>query len=141
MLRKAVTVHSAPEGEVRIPPGWLAELGMTEGGQASAQIASGRLVLASSRDIRQMQSELWELSRGLEELRDRLAEMSRELPEPSDAMLRAEVPADVEADVQGTLECIVSDDLDPAIEKLRAAAAVTAEQLRRHWERRRDGQL
>src|SRR5262245_9584404 len=130
MLRRLVTVHSAPENEVRIPAGWLAEMKLADGDPAAAQIAGGRLVLAAPRNIRQVQSELWELARGLAELRDRLAELSRELPEPPDAMLRAEVPADVEADVQGTLQCIVSDDLDPAVEKLRAAAAVTAEQLR-----------
>jgi antitoxin component of MazEF toxin-antitoxin module len=139
MLRRPVTVHAALENEVRIPADCLAEMGVPEGGPASVQAARGRLVLVTPRSVRQVQAELWELARGLEDLRDRLTEMCRELPEPPDPMLRAEVPADVEADIQGTLECVVSDDLDPAIEKLRAAAAVTAQELREHWERNRPG--
>jgi hypothetical protein len=137
MRRRPVTVRSAPENQVRVPADCLAEMGFAEGGPASVQVSRGRLVLTAPREIREVQSELGQLARELESLRDRLAEVVGELPEPADAVLRAEMPADVGTDLLGTLEVVLNDDIDPAIQKLHAAATVTDEQLRDHWRRNR----
>ena len=137
MRRRPVTVRSAPENQVRVPADCLDELGFAEGGRASVQVSRGRLVLTAPREVREVQSELGQLARELESLRDRIAEVVGELPEPADAVLRAEVPADIGTDLLGTLEVVLNDDIDPAIRKLRAAATVTDEQLMDHWRRHR----
>ena len=135
MPRKRVILRSAPEDQVHVPAELLAAMRVADGGTVSAQVSPGRLVLTAPREIGEVQSELGRVARELQGLRDRLADMAGELPEPAEAVLRAEVPPDVESDVLGTLEVVLNDDIDPALRKLRAAAAVTPEQLRDDWRR------
>ena len=135
MPRKRVILRSAPEDQVHVPAELLAAMRVADGGAVSAQASPGRLVLTAPREIGEVQSELGRVARELQGLRDRLADMAGELPEPAEAVLRAEVPPDVETDVLGTLEVVLNDDLDPALRKLRAAASVTPEELRDEWRR------
>ena len=74
----------------------------------------------------------------LETVQSRLRRMADEVPEPPDGMLEHEMPYDLHAELLTTLECVAEDDLDGAIETLRAAAAATPEQLRRLWEEARE---
>jgi hypothetical protein len=70
------------------------------------------------------------ISLGLRRLRD-------SLPEPSTGMLEGEEPNSVAAELAGTVECVIHDDIEPAISKLRKAATVPQEELRREWRERR----
>lgn len=70
----------------------------------------------------------------LDGVRQEIEETIREIPEPPAEMLEHRVPYDVPAEIRVTLECVLADDVVPAAEKLRAAAAVTPEQLRADWE-------
>jgi hypothetical protein len=76
----------------------------------------------------------------LEAVQGRIRRMADEVPEPPDEMLEHEMPYDLHAELLTTLECVAEDDLDGAIEKLRAAAAATPEQLRRLWEEGREAE-
>lgn len=70
------------------------------------------------------------ISLGLRRLRD-------SLPEPTEGMLEGEEPNSVAVELAGAVECVLHDDLEPAISKLRKAATVTREELAREWRERR----
>jgi hypothetical protein len=71
----------------------------------------------------------------LDGVREEIEETIREIPEPPAEMLEHAIPYDVPAEIRGTLECVLADDVVPAAEKLRAAAQATPEQLRADWEK------
>ena len=63
---------------------------------------------------------------------DRLQRVHDDLP-PSrnrEAMLEHRVPYDLATEITGTIECVLADQLRPAMEYLEAASRVTAEGLR-----------
>lgn len=66
------------------------------------------------------------ISLGLRRLRD-------SLPEPSTGMLEGEEPNSVAAELAGTVECVIHDNIEPAISKLTKAATVTREELIQEW--------
>ncbi len=73
---------------------------------------------------------------------DLLEEVYAGLPPPADIEDRQEgrKPYDVPTDILATIECVLEDDLRPAIETLRRSAAATDERLaneHRHWLHRR----
>lgn len=70
------------------------------------------------------------ISLGLRRLRD-------SLPEPSAEMLEGEEPTSVAAELAGVVECVIHDDIEPAISKLKKAATVTREELVQEWRERR----
>ena len=127
MNRRPVTVHAAPENEVHFPSAWLSELGFAVGQPATVEVARGRLVLTRQSDIRGVQNELTAVADGLQGLRDRLAAAALQLPEPAESG-GSEGP-DLEGDMLGTIECVIGDEIDPAIRKLRVAAGITPEEL------------
>lgn len=73
---------------------------------------------------------------GLDAIRQEIDEVIREIPEPPEEMLEHRIPYDVPAEIRGALECVLADDVIPAIGKLRAAAEATSEGLRAEWEER-----
>lgn len=90
-------------------------------------------------DVRALQKRTGEAADELAGIRHRLLDIVSGLPEPAVDVLENEAPADVETELLGAVECVVNDDIDPAIRKLRAASQVTAEQLRADWERSKAG--
>jgi len=128
MNSSPVTVHSAPDQEIHIPAPWLVELGLAEGQPATVEILRGRLVLTRPRDLRSVQGELTAVAEAMESLRDRLAAAARQLPEPLETGSGSEA-LDLEGDILVTIECVIGDEIDPAIRKLRIAAAITPEEL------------
>jgi hypothetical protein len=72
---------------------------------------------------------------------DLLEEIHEGLPPPADIDDRQEgrKPYDVATDILGTIECVVCDDLWPAIESLVRSAQVTDEDLRRAFYGRPQG--
>jgi hypothetical protein len=73
------------------------------------------------------QAELREIARELSTLCLRLDAMHDRLPEPLNAiaMLLGEEENNVAMEVRGAIECVLNDDLRPAIRDLQAAALYT----------------
>lgn len=61
-------------------------------------------------------------TRDLREIRERVQTYIDGLPKVSDEELEAQ--ATLEAELLGLLECLVADDLDPALAKLESLAAL-----------------
>ena len=83
------------------------------------------------------QAALAEVALELVATADRLQRIHDELPaSPNrDAMLEHRVPRDVATEIAATVECVLVDEIRPAIEYLEAVSRVTAEELReRHRE-------
>lgn len=71
-------------------------------------------------------------------LTERLTEIAEGLwiDPDSEAMYNGEEPYSVAVDLKGAIECSVSDDLHPAVRRLRHAAKATEESLRREFAER-----
>ena len=80
---------------------------------------------------------LWLAADGIEAAGGLLRRVHGTLREPPEAMLLYEVPYDVEAEIRGTVETVLDQELGPVVERLRETATVTPEQLRSHWEEHR----
>lgn len=67
-----------------------------------------------------------------------LEEVHAGLPGPADIADRQEglLPYDVATDVLGTIECVLEDNLRPAVESLRGSARVTDADLERDYRER-----
>jgi hypothetical protein len=72
---------------------------------------------------------------------DLLESVHRDLPAPADVDDRHEhrKPFDVATDVLATIECVLEDNLRPAVASLQRAAQVTDADLRREFEEREGG--
>lgn len=77
----------------------------------------------------------WELQEAVELLEG----IHRDLPPPADLEDRQEhrKPYDVATEVFGTIECVLADELRPAIASLQRAAQATDESLRLEFEQNR----
>jgi hypothetical protein len=71
------------------------------------------------------QAELREIATELSTLCSRLGAIHDRLPEPPNAtaMLLGEEELDVAMEIRGAIECVLHDDLRPAIRDLHAAAS------------------
>jgi hypothetical protein len=78
------------------------------------------------------QSALAEIALELVAIADRLQQIHDRLPVPRnrEAMLEHRVAYDIATELAGTIECVIADQLRPAMEYLEAASRVTAEELR-----------
>ena len=125
-------------------PEWtLSVSGTAEGARLEMRTSRVRLVIApETLDMAapDLLSRVAGTADELESVQSRLRRMADEVPEPPDGMLEHEMPYDLHAELLTTLECVAEDDLDGAIEKLRAAAAATPEELRRLWEEAREAE-
>ncbi|HZF14182.1 MAG TPA: hypothetical protein VFE33_35750 [Thermoanaerobaculia bacterium] len=117
MIRRHATIFATGEEEVRVPPGCLAELGLAEGARVVVEAAPGRLLLTPYWDVQAVRADLHAIARDLAEVGSRLRRVTGLLPEPAEPAGAAEVGADL----LGTLECLLADDLDPALAKLQDA--------------------
>lgn len=124
MIRRYATILAAgKEDEVRVPPGCLAELGLDAGARVVVEAAPGRFLLTPAWDVQAVRADLDAIARDLAEAGRRLRRLTGLLPEPAEPADAAEVGADL----LGTLECLLADDLDPALAKLRDAMGLLQE--------------
>jgi hypothetical protein len=88
---------------------------------------------------REAQRELAVIALELVAIEERLERLANSLPVPANQvdMLEHRAPYDVATELAGTIECVVGDEIRPAIEYLEGAARVTAEELRRRFDRDR----
>jgi hypothetical protein len=132
LMRRTATVSADPGEGVRVPSDCLAELGLGEGARVVVEAIPGRLLLTPYWDVQAVGADLGEIARDLEEVRGRLLQLAGLLPETAvpEAAESALGPLKAEsagADLLGTLECILADDLEPALAKLQEAVALTRE--------------
>jgi hypothetical protein len=87
----------------------------------------------------QAQHAVGEIARMMLALVERLEEIAEGLHEPADAeaMYDGRKPYSVTVDLRGAIECSLSDDLRPAVQRLERAASATEESLRLDFEERR----
>jgi antitoxin component of MazEF toxin-antitoxin module len=130
MVRKVASVFPSRGEEVRLPPECLTEMGIAEGARVVLETRSGRLLLTPFWDVRTVHSDLGTIASELEEIRARLRRVARLLPESAESPA-PETPEmfAVGIDLLGTLECILADDLEPALAKLQEAVTLTLGQL------------
>ena len=125
MLRKPVTLRVAEEGEIRLPRECLAGLGLGAGSRGMVQVFQQRMLLVPLLEVPEVQMEIAafaeEMETGVGALERLLGGMPRKLEGQTSG---PEAGADVGADVRAALECVLHDDLRPAIRKLREAAGV-----------------
>src|SRR5262249_45668760 len=121
VMRRQATVVSSPDEEMRVPPGCLAELGLGEGARVVVEVTPGRLLLTPYWDAQAVRADLDGIARDLTEVRRRLRRVMGLLPEPAEPAASAEAGAEL----LGTLECLLADDLDPALAKLQQAVALS----------------
>jgi hypothetical protein len=91
--------------------------------------------------VAQAQAALGEVAYRLLALVDALEGVLRDLPRPADVADREEgrLPYDVTTDLLATIECVLEDELRPAIASLQRSAQVTDAELARdflEWQRR-----
>jgi hypothetical protein len=135
MVRRYVAVFPVAGGEeLRVPSEYLAEMGVAPGARVVLEAAPGRILLSTFWDVQKVRSDLGAIARDLEEIRGRLRRVAGLLPELTGggaAKMAEETPeiAEVGADLLGTLECILADDVEPALAKLQEAVAITLGQL------------
>lgn len=82
----------------------------------------------------EMQREIEEVASELDALARRLAAMAASIPEPEEAVLEGQAPWTLEAEMKGTLEIVVNDDLLPASKVLAELALATPDIVRERWE-------
>lgn len=120
-------------------PEWtLSVSGTAKGARLELRTSRVRLVIAPEVTVSDMLSQVEGTANELTAIQRRIRRMADEAPEPPDEMLEHEMPYDLHTELLTTLECVAEDELGGAIEKLRAAAAATPEQLRRLWEEGRE---
>jgi hypothetical protein len=84
------------------------------------------------------QAALAEIALQLVALEDRLTRIAESLPVPPDQndMLEHRIPYDLTTKLAGMIQCVVADEIRPAIEYLEGAARVTDDDLRREFGKR-----
>lgn len=120
-------------------PEWtLSVNGTAKGARLELRTSRARLVIAPEVTGPDLLSQALGTANELTAIQGRIRRMADEVPEPPDGMLEHEIPYDLQTELLTTLECVAEDHLEGAIEKLRAAASATPEQLRRLWEEGRE---
>jgi hypothetical protein len=76
---------------------------------------------------------LWGTIGTLQEVEDTLDSFAELMPDSPEDMLEYRVPYDSMLEVDGAIRCSLNDDLRPMIARLKLAAVVTDEDLRRDW--------
>lgn len=118
-----------------VQPAGMAEPG--EGGRIEVEICLNGAVARRIPVWLDARAALWLAAAGIEAAGELLRRVHGALPEPPERMLLYEVPYDVDAETRGTVETVLDQELGPVVERLRATATVTPEQLRSDWEEHR----
>jgi hypothetical protein len=112
----------------------LSASGLTGGVKVAARLSPGKIVFRPLVEPEDVQTVCLEVAGDLRESAERLEELKATLPDPPEEVLEYKVPYTVEANVLGTLECVLSGGVEPAIRSLEEAGTTTAKDLQRDWE-------
>ncbi|MFL6192786.1 MAG: hypothetical protein ACJ75H_01345 [Thermoanaerobaculia bacterium] len=98
----------------------LRRFGFEPGLEVILRFEKERVEICPRHSLEQVRKGLDSAARELKELRDRIQAYGRALPPAPDE--NPESPETLEAELLGLLECLLADDLDPAISKLQSVA-------------------
>lgn len=133
MVRRYAEVFPSRGEEVRLPPECLAVLGLAEGTRVVLEAGPGRLLLTPFWDLPAVRSDLGTITDDLREVRARLRRVTGLLPAPTEdsdpERSDTQEMFAVGLDLLGTLECILADDLEPALAKLQEVVVLTLGQM------------
>jgi hypothetical protein len=101
----------------------LRRFGFQEDQKVSVLFAPDRLIIRPRGMPDAIREKLLLAAKDLQEIRDRMEELRRQLPPVLDEDLEAEESA--EGELLGLLECLIADDLDPALQKMRSVSSVS----------------
>jgi hypothetical protein len=113
-LRKEGTAICLPMG--RSLSRTLERFGFAPGQEVVLRFHRERVEIVPRRSVGELRRRLSGEAGGLKDLRERIRTCIAGLPEVSDRDLEEQTTA--EAELLGLLECLVADDLDPAVAKL-----------------------
>jgi len=121
-------VRDEPDVKVLRVPGSLSPaLHLREGTQVVVRASRGCLLVLPEVDTKGLRARVAELAAELEAVQGRILEIAHTLPDLPGGLLGGEDPLSEELEILGTLECVVGDDIQPAIQKLRLAAVPPGE--------------
>lgn len=112
----------------------LSVAGLAAGTRLLVRLSPGRLSAGPFPEPDDVRGRCRLLAADLGDFAERVRELHARLPPPPEEVLAEEGPETVESSVQGTLECVLADSLEPAIRSLLEAAGVSQEELRWQWE-------
>jgi hypothetical protein len=75
-----------------------------------------------TREEEQAQAKLRKVVEELKEVRSRLRDIASALPSPPEEMINEEEDPDVATEVRAIIECVLTDQIGPAVRDLAAAA-------------------
>jgi hypothetical protein len=126
VLRKPVILLTAGEdGELRLPEDCMSELGTKSGTRGMVQVSRQRLFLVPIPDVVELRAEIRAFAEELESGSATLQQILTSLPSGPDPLTG--ITRDEDVDLRTELECILHDQLRPAIQKLRRTAELTRE--------------
>jgi len=124
MLRKPVLLRVAEEGEIRLPRECLKGLGLDAGSRGMVQVSQQRMVLVPLVEVPEVKMEIAAFAEEMETGAVALERLLGGMPRNLLGLSGAEPGEEEGAEVRAALECVLHDDLRPAIRKLREAAGV-----------------
>lgn len=131
-----LSVH-ANELVIEVQEPWkeaLSAVGLADGVRLLARLSPGRLSAGPFPEPDGVQGRCRLLGADLADFAERVRELHASLPDPPAEVLAEKSPETVESSIQGILECVLADDLEPAIRSFLEAGGISQEELDRQWE-------
>ena len=112
----------------------LSAAGLPAGARLLARVSPGRLSAGPFPEPDDVRGRCRLLAADLADVAERVRELDAGLPAVPAEVLVEEGPETVESSIQGTLQCVLADGLEPVIRSLLEAGGVSQEELNRQWE-------
>lgn len=110
----------------------LSRFHFSEGQEVRVRISDERLEIRPQRETDDIQASLGDMATHLKEMGHTLRTLRSHLPEESSPENEA-APPTLEDHLSGSIECVVTDHVAPAVEQLEEAARITPEEIQRRW--------
>ena len=109
----------------------LSRFHFSEGQEVRVRISDERLEIRPQRETDDIQAGLGDMAAHLQEMGRTLRTLRTHLPEESPDTETA--PPTLEVHLSGTIECVLTDHMEPAVEQLEEASRITPEEIQRRW--------
>jgi antitoxin component of MazEF toxin-antitoxin module len=110
----------------------LSRFHFSEGQEVRVRISDERLEIRPQRETDDIQAGLGGMAAHLQEIGHTLRTLRSHLPKES-LETEASAPPSLEDHLSGSIECVVTDHVEPAVEQLEEAARITPEEIQRRW--------
>jgi GNAT superfamily N-acetyltransferase len=114
--------------------GTLSAAGLPVGARLLVRLSPGRLWAGPFPEPDDVRGRCRLLAADLADFAERVRELDAGLPAVPAEVLAEEGPETVESSIQGTLQCVLADGLEPAVRSLLEAGGLSQEELNRQWE-------